>query len=141
MQGIERNTMAAILVKSQGTMLVGAYRDFPIQLSKRKPHRILSRGLRNCQMKQRDIYVGFSNGTFLTGVEGRVRWPGDTISTEIFAAFSIQFGAKQIKGELSISPNPLSCCWEASSLHHHSPMPKMARRRPDRMSNSASCRI
>jgi hypothetical protein len=68
MQVIEHNTMAAILVESQVTMLVGAYKGFPDQLSKRKPRRIPSRGLRNCQMKQRDIYVGFSNATFPTGV-------------------------------------------------------------------------
>jgi hypothetical protein len=97
MQVIEHNTMAAILVESQVTMLVGAYRSFSSQLSKGTPHRIPSLVLRNSQMKQQDICVGFSNGTFLTCVEGRVKWPGDTISIKIFAAFSIQFGAKQIK--------------------------------------------
>jgi hypothetical protein len=48
-------------------------------------------------MEHQDMYFAFSNGTVLAGLKGRVKWPGDTMTTETGAAFSIQFGAKPVQ--------------------------------------------
>jgi hypothetical protein len=48
-------------------------------------------------MEQEDMYFAFSNGTVLVGLKGRVKWPGDTMTTETVVAFSIQFGAKPVQ--------------------------------------------
>jgi hypothetical protein len=48
-------------------------------------------------MEQQDMYFAFSSGTVLVSLKGRMKWPGDTITTEILAAFSIQFGDKPVQ--------------------------------------------
>jgi hypothetical protein len=48
-------------------------------------------------MEHEDMYFAFSNGTVLQSLKGRVKRPDETITKEILAAFSIQFGAKPVQ--------------------------------------------